>query len=83
MGDRLERPGNERLVLTGIITRPGQKEANPIQVVSELSGSVRVQEHTGQRSRVSLWDGTEAKHSQGVLGAPGPGPVGDFILRLC
>jgi hypothetical protein len=45
MGDRLERPGKERLTLTGVLTRDGV--STPFVMVSEFPGKLRLE--TGER----------------------------------
>lgn len=41
LGDRLFKPGNERVTLTGALTLPGQS-ATPVTILYDISGKIRV-----------------------------------------
>jgi hypothetical protein len=60
LGDRLERPGKERVTLSGTIHRGGGSDANAFILVRESSGRVRFQEQDGHRARTVAFDGREA-----------------------
>lgn len=47
-GDRLERPGRERLTLDGTITRAGSTESFPIRLVLESPDKMRFEERAGR-----------------------------------
>ena len=60
LGDRFVK-GNERLVLSGSITRPGAA-ATPVSLVYQMPGKIRYQEGT----TTLVFDGTQAKGSQSL-----------------
>jgi hypothetical protein len=58
LGDRLEKPGKERLIIEGTITRSNSPEAAPFRLFLELPGRMRLEEK-GARSRVIGFDGKD------------------------
>lgn len=64
LGDRLERPGKERLTLTGTLRRQTGLQATPFRLIVELPDRMRLEE-MGTQSRVIGFDGSNGW----VLGA--------------
>lgn len=68
LGNRLEKPGKERLTLTGTVTRPNTKaEKVPVRLVLELPDKVRLEELNGNKAGVTIFDGSDLKSSRRVL----------------
>jgi hypothetical protein len=44
IGDRVERPGKERVVLIGTVRRQGSQQASPLRLILELPGLMRFEE---------------------------------------
>jgi hypothetical protein len=58
IGDRLERPGKERLSMTGTLTRTVESTAQtPFVLVREFPGFMRLEEQDGAQRRVSVFSG--------------------------
>ena len=57
LGDRVERPGKERLVLAGSVRRKGEAEAAPFSSIYEQPGRLRFEEGQGAARRVLVFDG--------------------------
>jgi hypothetical protein len=47
LGDRLEKPGKERLTMTGTLRRKGDAQPHPVSLVWEARGRLRVEEQGG------------------------------------
>jgi hypothetical protein len=63
MGDRLEKPGKERLVMTGTFTRAGETAPTSFTMVREFPDRLRLEmQNRGQR-RVSVYNRRAAEHS--------------------
>jgi hypothetical protein len=58
LGDRLEKPGKERLTLAGTLRRQNNSQAIPFRLFLELPRRMRLEEH-GAQPRVSGFDGSE------------------------
>src|SRR5207249_1757888 len=65
-GDRVQRPGKERLVLNGTITR-NQTASAPFQIIHELPNQVRYQEGSGAKAGTIVFDGGQFAKSSGSL----------------
>ncbi len=54
-GDRFERPGKERLVLMGTLTRPGDtgKEAHAFRLIREFPARLRLEEQVGLQTQLN------------------------------
>jgi hypothetical protein len=58
LGDRLEAPGKERLILTGTIIRSsGNIGGTPMRMIVELGDKFRLEERVGDNIRVTTFDG--------------------------
>jgi hypothetical protein len=58
LGDRLEVPGKERLILTGTISRSsGNVDGIPMRMIVELGDKFRLEERLGDKIRVTAFDG--------------------------
>jgi hypothetical protein len=58
LGDRLEAPGKERLILTGTIRRnSGKAGGTPMRMIVELPDKFRLEEQLGNKIRVTAFDG--------------------------
>jgi hypothetical protein len=64
LGDRLEKPGKERLTLVGTLRRQGSPQASPFRLFLELPHRMRLEEQ-GAQPRVIGFDGSNGW----VLGA--------------
>lgn len=56
MGDRLEKPGKERLVMTGTLTRASETTPTVFTVVREYPGGLQLEERDGRQRRVSIYN---------------------------
>ena len=63
MGDRLERPGKERLSLTGTLTRANDSQAEEVTAISEFPERLRLTRQKGNQTRVIAFDGDQVKNS--------------------
>lgn len=55
LGNRLEKPGQERLTLLGTITRPEQsKNASPVRLILEYPDRLRLEEQSGSLVKITL-----------------------------
>src|SRR5215213_5286196 len=59
-GDRMDKPGKERLVRAGTLTRGSELQASPVSLALEFPDRLRVEEQTGAQSRVITFDGQSA-----------------------
>lgn len=68
-GDRFEKPGKERLVLTGTITRPKEADSEPhaFRIISELGGALRVEEQVGAQLQVTVFNRGRVLKRNGVI----------------
>lgn len=57
LGDRIEKPGKERVVYVGASRRQGNSGAIPLRLILELPGLMRLEEGAGGRLRVIGFDG--------------------------
>jgi hypothetical protein len=58
LGDRLEVTGKERLIVTGTIRRnSGKVDGTPMRMIVELPDKFRLEEHLGNKIRVTTFDG--------------------------
>jgi len=53
LGNRLEVPGNERLVLLGTISRPALSETLPVRLITEFPDQLRLEEQVGAQLQVT------------------------------
>src|SRR5262245_17336738 len=53
LGNRLEVPGNERLLLLGTISRPALSETLPVRLITEFPDKLRLEEQVGDQLRVT------------------------------
>lgn len=60
IGDRLEKAGRERLVMTGTLTRAGAMTPNVFTLVREFPDRLRLEEQEGVQRRVSVYDRSTA-----------------------
>jgi hypothetical protein len=67
LGNRLEKPGNERLKLSGLLSQPGQTQPAPLIVILELPSKMRVSLQQGVSQRTLVFDGQKAQSSDGKL----------------
>lgn len=51
LGDRLERPGRERLLLSGTLTRGTESRRAPLQIIREFPARLRLTEQSGAQLR--------------------------------
>lgn len=56
MGDRLERPGKERLVMSGTLRRAGETSSTSFMLVREFSGRLRVEEQEGSHRSLTVYN---------------------------
>lgn len=66
LGDRLEKPGNERLVMTGSIKR--ESVSRPFKLVTEFPEKARLEEQIGPQRQVTIFNGRELSKSDGNIG---------------
>jgi hypothetical protein len=69
LGDRLERPGKERLTFTGTLERAtgSQSGSFPFHLVWELPGRLRLEESNGSQSRLFTFNGATLSKFGGSL----------------
>lgn len=63
IGDRLEKPGKERLVMTGTLTLAGETASTAFTMVREFSDRLRLETRDGEQSRVSVYNRRAAQHN--------------------
>jgi len=61
MGDRLERPGKERLSITGTLARANVSQAEEVTAVWEFPDRLRLTKQKGNQARVIAFDGERVK----------------------
>jgi hypothetical protein len=67
VGDRLEKPGNERLTLTGTLTRTNDPQTQKVVAVLEFPDRLRLTIQKGAQTRVILFDGEPARSAANSL----------------
>lgn len=67
LGDRLERPGKERLTVTGTLTRSGDSQPAEVVAVLEFPGRLHLTIQKGIQTRVITFDGEQAKSAGNPL----------------
>jgi hypothetical protein len=67
LGDRLEKPGKERLTLNGTITKAESQQAIPVKVVREFPGKLRLEEQINGQTRVTVFNSNGAQRSGDAL----------------
>jgi hypothetical protein len=65
LGDRIEKPGKERLTITGTIKRAGDLEALPMALTLEFPDRLRLTVQDGLQQRVVTFNG-QAANSVGI-----------------
>ena len=79
VGDRLEHPGKERLILTGSLSRDASSGGTvPIRIITEFPHKLRIEEERNGKTKVSGFDGRLAW----VRGEALNGSDKDFIESL-
>jgi hypothetical protein len=67
MGDRLEKPGKERLTLTGTLVRANDSKTEAVVAVLEFPDRLRLTVQKGAENRVITLDDDEAKAAESAL----------------
>lgn len=67
LGDRLEKPGKERLVLVGALSSSDNPQGMPIRAFWELPGRLRIEMQKGQQLNVIVFDDIQPARSNGPL----------------
>ena len=67
LGDRLEKPGRERLSVTGTLSRATDSQMEEVTAVFEFPDRLRLTRHKGNQTRVITFDGEQAKASEQPL----------------
>jgi hypothetical protein len=76
LGDRLEKPGRERLNLTGTLSRASDSQTQEVVAVFEFPERLRLTMQKGNETRVLSFDGGHAKKAGGSFD-----PVEDDLLE--
>jgi hypothetical protein len=63
LGNRLEKPGKERIILSGTLLRAGDAHPRPIRISSEFTGRLRLEDQSTSPTRVLIFKG----HGAGVM----------------
>jgi len=66
LGDRLEKPGRERLSVTGTLSR-ANSQAEEVTAVSEFPDRLRLTMQKGNQARVIAFDGEQVKAAENPL----------------
>lgn len=61
LGDRLEKPGKERLTITGVLRMAAESQGREIVAVGEFPDRLRLVVQHGSQSRLLTFDGEQAK----------------------
>ena len=69
LGDRLEKPGRERLNVTGTLSRANDTQTEDVTAVFEFPDRLRLTRQKGNQTRVITFDGDEAKAAENSLDA--------------
>jgi hypothetical protein len=67
LGNRLQRPGLERLTMMGLLVHAGDAQASPFALIWELPGRVRLTEQRGGDTHVLVFDGQNIKSSDSQI----------------
>lgn len=67
LGDRIEKPGKERITITGTIKRAGDAQALPMAVTLEFPDRLRLTVQDGLQQRIVTFDGQNAAAVGGTL----------------
>lgn len=67
LGDRVEKPGKERVVFVGTLRRQEGQQPAPCRLILELPGLMRFEEGVGAQTRVIGFDGNKAWVQDGRL----------------
>lgn len=67
LGDRLEKPGRERLSITGTLSRAKDGQTEEVNAVWEFPERLRLTTRKGNESRVLTFDGKQAKSGANPL----------------
>jgi hypothetical protein len=67
LGDRLEKPGRERLNVTGTLTRTKDSQTEDVIAVFEFPDRLRVTTQKGSQTRVITFDGEQAEATGNAL----------------
>lgn len=63
MGDRLEKPGRERLTVTGTLTRANDSQPAEVTAVSEFPDRLHLTIQNGNQTRIITFDGDQTTES--------------------
>lgn len=69
LGDRIEKPGKERLTLSGVLQRTGDTQATPFVAIYQQPGRLRFQDAQGLSARTITFNGQRAEKLGGSLTA--------------
>lgn len=61
LGDRLEKPGRERLSVTGTLSRSNNSQTEEVTAVFEFPERVKLTTQRGNQTRIITFDGEQAK----------------------
>ena len=67
LGDRLQRPGKERIAATGMLLHVDDAQPTPFLLVWELPGRLRLEQQVGSATRVLIFDGQSVTSSDSKL----------------
>lgn len=70
LGDRLEKPGKERLTLRGTVSRRGDAQSAPLLLVWEYPGLIRLEEQSAGGAAPITFNGREARRNNQSLDRP-------------
>jgi hypothetical protein len=65
IGDRMEKPGKERLVLTGTLSRAGDSQPSPVSLILEFPNRLRLEEQSSGSRRVITFNNQDATDASG------------------
>ena len=68
LGDRLEKPGRERLSITGTLSRAKDGQAEEVNAVWEFPQRLRLITRKGNDNRILTFDGEQVKSGSNVRG---------------
>jgi hypothetical protein len=67
LGDRLQRPGKERLMVNGLLRRTGDPQPTPFTLTWEFPGRLRLEQAGHGGPRVLIFDGQSLASSDGQV----------------
>ncbi len=67
LGDRLERPGKERLILTGALSLQSYPQSIQMRMIWEYPGRFRLDQQAGAQNSAITFDGTQVRRTAGSL----------------